>query len=283
MIRASDDLDACEEAYLGGLARCFPGWGGTAAYAWCFRRDAGAGPADLLLADEAGQLIAGSALTYRLARLAGGAAVERIACMTGSWTLPEARGRGVFRDIIATSREQAASRGCRLLLAFAAAANPSARALAAAGAQPVPAAYLRRAGPKRAASKVPIEEALEAFARRSPRPNASRMVYPEGAWRGQLVDRPNPVHAISPAPGRYALVESTPEGERLLDISAADAGAFAEAAACVDLAWSLHPADVEAGSAAGFSPRPGALFLLDCGEPAPAGGGRWSIANGERM
>ena len=280
MIRLAADLEAVEAPYLRGLNRSFPGWGGKAMFDWCFRRRAGGPAADLLVAtDEEGGLVAGSAITYRRALRAGAAAPEPIACMTGSWTAPAARGRGLFRAMIEASRVRAAERGCPLLIAFAAVSSPSARALAAAGAAMLPAAYLTLTG-RREGTVVDIEEAVEAFAARPVAAGFGRLVYQPAEWRGQFVDRPHEVTALRLPRGLYALVG----GGRLLDVSSSDGASFVDAAirAGPVSAYSVDPEVVAALTARGCAATPGGVYLLRAGASA-AVPERWHFANGDRM
>ena len=63
-----------------------------------------------------GRPVAGSAVSYRRIRHGGRELLAGI--MTGSWTLPEARGRGAFGQAIEESRRLVASHGGEALLAF---------------------------------------------------------------------------------------------------------------------------------------------------------------------
>lgn len=97
---------------LHALNACFPHWGGRAMFDWCFtRRGAGRAPGMMSLWVD-GRAVAGSAISYRRVAVRGGAEVTA-GIMTGSWTLPEARGAGAFTRLIAASREQVASRVTR--------------------------------------------------------------------------------------------------------------------------------------------------------------------------
>ena len=91
--------------YIECMNRCFPGWGGERMAAWAFRG------ADFLL-HESGD--AGLALTWRDVELPDGAHAPA-AIITGAWTLPEARGRGHFSQLIERSRVLAETRDARSL------------------------------------------------------------------------------------------------------------------------------------------------------------------------
>ena len=53
------------EHWIACANRSFGRWGDRSLFDWCFRRDAGAGKADLLVYESAGRWVAGSAITYR--------------------------------------------------------------------------------------------------------------------------------------------------------------------------------------------------------------------------
>lgn len=134
-----------ERVYLAALNQCFPHWGDRAMFDWCFTRESAGLSPDLLWLCAADGPVAGTANTYRQLRLANGRTV-RAAIMTGSWTLPAARGLGAFTRIIAESRTLAAERHAGLLLAFVTTTNASFGRLRDAGAALFPTAYCRSAG-----------------------------------------------------------------------------------------------------------------------------------------
>jgi GNAT superfamily N-acetyltransferase len=290
LIEPVTDVDARAAAYLEGLNACFPGWGGPESFDWCFRRTLGGPPADLFIVEEEGALIAGSAIVYRRALRAGAGAPERLAIMSGSWTLPAARGRGIFKRMIQASRDRAGERGCGLLIAFAHGDNPSAYALAAAGATIVPSFYLASPGPtvSNGIRPEPASGAERAFAARSFPLGASRIHYEPGEWRSQMLDRPRPTEALQLDGGLVAICEPGPGATRLLDVSATGSGDFTaaaiEAAAHANglTAYSNDQACVEPMIRAGFSSNAGGVYLLGtAGDPVPPE--PWWFANGDRM
>ncbi|GMU58128.1 MAG: hypothetical protein AMXMBFR33_72740 [Candidatus Xenobia bacterium] len=125
-----------ESEYLASLNSVFPGWGDERKFHWFFQRT----PADLMLIKKDGQTLAGSAVCYRRVRLPKGEV--KVGIMTGSWTLPEARGQGCFGRIIAESVELTRRAGGALLLAFVTHDNASRRQLERAGSGMVPSSYL---------------------------------------------------------------------------------------------------------------------------------------------
>jgi GNAT superfamily N-acetyltransferase len=157
--------------YLAALNRCFPNWGDERTFEWAFRG------ADFIVHDDE----AGSAVTYR--NVSNG---TRAAIMTGSWTLPEARGRGHFSRMIDESLDIARSRDAAMLLAFVTATNPSRRRLESAGATLVPTFYCRGAlrhpersrGTRGSGGGAPLAPA--------------RFIYSEDEWHTQFLARPRP-------------------------------------------------------------------------------------------
>ena len=131
-----------ERKYLESLNVCFPQWGGREMFDWCFSRSSGGLRPDLMTLHADGRAVAGTANTYRRMRMPNGQPMT-VGIMTGSWTLPESRGRGAFTRIIAESKTLAAERGAGLLLGFYARTNPSAGRLAAAGSALFPSWHCR--------------------------------------------------------------------------------------------------------------------------------------------
>ena len=296
MVRLVGDIDTCSAAYLDGLNACFPGWGDAPQFDWCFRRKAGGPPADLLVAETGAAIVAGSAITYR--RASRGGVEEQIACMTGSWTLPEARGQGLFRAMMLASLEQARTRGCRLLIAFAADGNGSVPALVSASAEIVQAAYLTSpeegpaVGPD--ASGIPplaIEAGCDVcLAWRSASP-ASHIVYTPDEWRGQMAERPGlAVRAVRLSPDGAAVVARRGMVDWLIDLGA---GAGTDTANAIErvaaasraegrrlFAYATDPHVIRDLASLGYSVKPGGVYLM------PTDGGverAWAFANGDRM
>ena len=211
-----------EERYLAALNTCFGGWGDRRRFDWCFTRDGARRRPDILQLESPRGPIAGSAVTYRTVRVECG--VEVVAgIMTGSWTLPDARGAGAFTRLIAASREAVAAAGGTLLLAFVTAANPSRRRLDAAGAGMVPTWYCRSAGTAGQRDDGLRAVAAAGIAQRPIAPTAvgACFCYTGDDWQGQFVGRPDDVRLVQ-RPGRWtALVELAPGFARLLTLDAA--------------------------------------------------------------
>ncbi|MGZ5244449.1 MAG: hypothetical protein ACXWEY_00585 [Bacteroidia bacterium] len=123
-----------ESEYLNYLNECFPGWGPKEQFEWVFSGIAGGKDSDfIIIKNEDNEVIAGSGVTYRTIELANNKRLVDIAIMTGSWTLPQSRGRGIFTKIITISQEIAAKKGAVYLTGFAVESNVSFRRLTGAG------------------------------------------------------------------------------------------------------------------------------------------------------
>jgi GNAT superfamily N-acetyltransferase len=187
--------------YLDGLNRCFPGWGDRQRFDWVFSRSCGSHPPDrFLVTDEVGEVLAGTGTSYRKLALASAAVVD-VGIMTGSWTLPAARGRGIFATLIEESRRRCQELGCALLLAYVTHDNPSRRALERAGSAMFPTWYLHGAP----ADLAPVAEPAEpvslpagyATDRDARLAGFTRVVYPSAPdFEGQFIERPDPVSVV---------------------------------------------------------------------------------------
>jgi GNAT superfamily N-acetyltransferase len=210
----SEYLDGANAAFgtLGGAA--FGSWGDPALFAWAFRDDA-----EILLLDDArGRSLAGTGVTFRTLRNG-----KRAAIMTGSWTLPEARGQGAFSSLVRATREIAAERD-GVMLGFVRGENPSARGLATAGAVMWPAFYCRST----AAPALPAVE-LEPL---DPDPSlfSSSFVYTPDQWRAQFLGRPKArIECLGVGNEWAAIIESAVEFDRVHAVS--DAAALPQLAA----------------------------------------------------
>ena len=126
------------DEYINNLNQCFKNWGGLKEYDWVFNRIVGDKNADIIVInDENNEAIAGSGVSYR--KLKGtGQAEFYIGIMTGSWTLPNARGKGCFSKMIQVSKEICHKNNVPFLTAFVMESNPSYRRLKDAGSFLVP-------------------------------------------------------------------------------------------------------------------------------------------------
>jgi GNAT superfamily N-acetyltransferase len=211
---AAADIDPRE--YVDGANRVFGAWGDEATFRWAFRGDA-----EILFLDD----VAASGITYRMLR--GG---HPVAIITGSWTLPEARGRGAFTRLVEAAKEIARERGA-VVLGFTRRDNASSRRLEAAGFTMTPTFYCRSIPPQ-AKEIPPIPFASLGIDRDEPLPPmfSSSFVYSPQEWRAQFLERPHAHIDCIGRPGEWtAIVERAEEFDRVLAVS--DPAALPELAA----------------------------------------------------
>jgi len=204
-VRAGD-IDPRE--YIDGANRAFGTWGDEAFYAWAFRGDAEI----LFIDDEHGRPIAASGLNWRTLQNGQPAAI-----ITGSWTLPEARGRGCFARFMEASRDAAVERG-GVAIGFVRADNSSARGLAAAGAQMIPTYYCRSLPPPPGSFAVFAahdDVGVERF--------RSSFRYTPSEWRDQFLHRPQADIECIGTDRWSAVVERTNDFDRVHAVDDDDA------------------------------------------------------------
>lgn len=118
---------------LKNLNLCFPNWGSNIQYHWYFERSVTELKPDIIIfRNESDEIIAGSAISYRQIKLSDHK-IYQIGIMTGSWTLPAARGMGCFTEMINTSKVICKEKNVDFLTAFVTEDNPSYRRLHSAG------------------------------------------------------------------------------------------------------------------------------------------------------
>ena len=285
-----------EDQYLAGLNRCFGNWGDHATYRWDFEREVGARAADLMVLRDEGDIVAGSAVSYRTVRF--GDDEFLIGVMTGSWTLPEARGRGAFSQVIDESRHLVSTRGGAVLIAFVTQDNASRRRLVAAGCLEVPTWYVASTGETPAPARAPIvepgpssvDELFRARGRWQAEGTGAHVVYPSvEVWASQYLDRPLPVERISAA-GCDCLVERAAVSDRLLWIdgrnpSAAMAALLARAVATERqlFVFTVDARLAQAGVDLGMVAKPGSITVLDAIEGPAGAAGRLSLPTDWRL
>lgn len=113
--------------YIEYLNQCFSNWGDEIQYSWTFERKVGNYSSDIIvLANEEDEIIAGSGLSFRNIKTQQDEIIE-IAIFTGSWTLPNARGRGCFTQIIEVFEKICIEKKIPYLTAFVTESNGSYR------------------------------------------------------------------------------------------------------------------------------------------------------------
>jgi len=229
MIRLVDLDELDRDAYLAGLNICFPGWGGTEMFDWAFNRLCAGQRADMLQVEQDGRLIAGSAVTYRHIRFSDGS-IARAGIMTGAWTSPESRGKGIFTRIVAASRGVALDRGAALLLGFGRVENASYRRIAAAGSAFFPTHQLLSTSSVQNSGRPVLIEVVDPTPRLfDPDPHISGFVYSDREWIQQFIERPHAVKCLSIGEGRtHALIESRDDLDRVIALRASDESDWTE-------------------------------------------------------
>lgn len=225
MINVRINPTGVEKEYLACLNTCFPDWGDERTFNWYFRRETPWPRPDLIVFENEGRMVAGSAVSYRSVALANGATVQA-GIMTGSWTLPEVRRQGFFTRMIEESNRLAAGKNSALLLAFVRENNPSCRRLAQAGASLFPTWYLSSkshsqtglsdAAMMRVSQSEPSVDAL--FERRSGLArNSSHFAYASVAdFKSQFLERPGGrVNILRDQQDNLSVVESSGDADVL--------------------------------------------------------------------
>jgi GNAT superfamily N-acetyltransferase len=290
-----------DSRYLAALNQCFDGWGGQPEFGWYFERPFEGRIADRFVLADDEEWIAGSAVTWR--RVKGAQGSHPVGIMTGSWTLPAARGKGCFARIIELSLERCAERGAAWLLAFVTEENKSRSVLEKAGSTMVPTAYIwSEEGASAEGRAALLREAeadsglVDALWRRHEalRGSGLHFAYDSAeAWRAQFIDRTNPTLILTHDSLGSVVVERHGAFDRViasLPNEASDRLALERAVIDRTIAAgrrfftftsdSNHSAALRAlpgiGGVGGF------LTILPVGEPVPAGGD-WLIESGDRV
>lgn len=268
---AAAELD--RPSYQAMLNSCFPSWGGEREFRWTFERSVAGQRPDLLVASENGAPVAGTAVVYRALKHAKG--VTLAAVMSAAFTLPQARRRGLFHQLVFASLDAARDRGAPSLLGFLSAANASARAFAGAGATMIPSFYCRISRQPGAALRTIEPRILEA------RTAAAHFVYTPDEWRAQFIERPQRVVCVD-AGASHALVESGGGFDRIHAVADPDdlaaIEALAAAAARVDRVAFAYTTNESRARAWRGEIIHGFLCVL--GEVRPAA---WDLQNGDRI
>lgn len=216
-----------DEEYLLCLNACFPNWGDKRVFEWAFCRGLPPDPLpDRFVLREDGKLLAGSAVSYRSVSLPNSHTI-RVGIMTGSWTLPAARGRGCFSRMIEESVRITKDREGSILLAFVTEDNPSRRQLQKAAAAVFPTSYLIANAEPRTSSHETLadglipsvtEEELQRSFRHwtTGRIGKSTFAYSSfKTWSGQFVARPWETQILQDTTGSFAVLEKHATTDRI--------------------------------------------------------------------
>lgn len=223
--------------YIKYINECFNHWGQDKEYDWAFNRQVGDKSSDIMIIkNEDDEVIAGSAVTYRKLENGSARPVD-IGIMTGSWTLPKARGRGCFTKIIALSREIAGKKGVPYLTAFVTESNASFRRLRDAGSSLLPTSLLFSptqpyAGvDSTAVKKLKPEQQIVADLYekyKNTRSSGLAFSYSFDEFYKQYIDRPKNAEIVQLGK-QYAIVEETHNVVRVLLMTYSNIGDFEEA------------------------------------------------------
>jgi hypothetical protein len=225
-----------ESTYIEGLNSSFGLWGGIELYKWCFHRRIGDLNADVLVLKKNREIIAGSGVTYRKVLLSNGFTTN-VGIMTGSWTLPHARGQGCFTKIIEESVRFASDKGAAFLLAFVTEKNASFRRLRSAGSALFPTYYMSSEHNipvlKSAHKIVPfsntggeVSTILEKLGKEQS--DTSHFIYTEKEWVSQFLSRPGNIEFLSIEDIGFTVIETKGEFDRVLFTSLKDKALFGD-------------------------------------------------------
>ena len=212
------------EPMLRYLNACFPGWGDERTFDWAFsRRMLGQPPSDYILLSEDGETLAGSGVSYREVLLPNDAAIT-VGIMTGSWTLPAARGRGFFSRMIEESISITAARKGALLLAYVTADNPSCRALLKSGAAPFPTSYFSRqpeagTGTTSAETLAEVGDISDELISRWQQQYVGFARFGYQAtddWRSQFLCRPSRPRILAHHTGEFVMIDEQGDTDRIV-------------------------------------------------------------------
>lgn len=300
-----------EALYLQSLNACFPGWGDERAYEWALRRRVGGPATDVMLLRDGGELLAGSAVSYRTLVTEDGRRAL-VGIMTGSWTLPAARGRGAFTKIIDESVALTREHGGALLLAFVTETNASFRRLEAAGSVLFPTRYvssrpgLPTPGPGRAIREHESQTALSWFERfEQVRPAGAHFHYASAnEWASQHVARPGLPTLVEVDGLGAALVETHGDFDRIQALCAHGDDTRIELISCclsralgrgkrlflfesvpsrADRLTGQLGLDAARGYLTALPADPDAVATLQAGETLRQTIANWSLDSGDRM
>lgn len=290
--------------YLAGLNRCFDHWGGEERFKWAVRRAFEGQLPDLLVVREEGRLVAGSGIIYRNVRI-GKTKQVRVAIMSGSWTLPEARRRGHFERMIEMSQQYAAERGATRLLAFVTEQNPSYRRLVSAGAAQWETHYLQIAAEAIGSryDSVPSVQPIADETRMMKRildqaedipDETARFVYCADDWAAQYLHRPNRTESLALNDDGIAVIEKTKETDSILYLSCPGDASFMNTLSALYLyaaarghTLMFFTSSVQQAMdaiALGMKRIPGYLMALPTTHALHAGNpSEWNVQSGDRM
>jgi hypothetical protein len=212
-----------KDIYIECLNKCFENWGGFDNYNWTFTRECGSDKADIIVLKKNGDILAGSAITYRMANINN--ELVKVGIMTASWTLPEARGQGCFAGIVEESLKLTSDNNTALLLSFGTGTNASFRGLKRAGAEFVPLYYMESECKEEiqncnkvlvtlSKKDIAIKEIYNSFIERQK--GFSHFVYSYEQWYSQYISRPSNIIVLSISSTGYAIMQEFSDFFRII-------------------------------------------------------------------
>lgn len=290
-IAAGDATSRDAAEFIDGANASFGGgWGDQALFRWAFLEPRAGRVGRLIQCREDDRLLAASGVTFR--HVSRDDARFTAAIMTGSWTHPEARGRGLFPKIVEQSADIARADGADALLAFVTATNATARRLREAGATMYPSFYCRgqvgRAdddGATRAATWSPVAP---------PHDGATRFAYDDGEWITQFMHSPHGAASVRAIDGAVAVVTRARGFDRIETLRADDSESRMGLVAALQneaatrgsrlFSFSTDPAYAATLRSAGFEIIPGFVSLIPTGsQSAGELAAHWELENGDRL
>lgn len=193
MIRLVGNEPSARAACLAGLNLCFPAWGDANQFEWCYNRPGDPCPADLLVAETNGTIIAGLAVVYR--RIGRDSEPqELVGVLSGAWTHPDTRGLGLLGQLLDHAAGIARGRGATLAIAFITGERESVGQVQRRSAAMIESMLFASNGSDNRLSlegvkELPHADAAIAFVRRSDRNGLVSIRYDPQSWRNQMVNR----------------------------------------------------------------------------------------------
>lgn len=292
MIRLAGHEPEVRASYLAGLNHCFPGWGGRAHFDWCYGRPDDPRPADILVAEFTGEIVAGLAIVYRwIGR--DEEPRELVGLMSGAWTLPNARGQGLFGCLLDRAAVIARARGASMALAFVTGERGSVGQLKARSERVIDGGLFSRTytGESVALRKdltVLADAAATAFANRLDRRGQVAILHARQSWMTQMLRRTAFSQVVRLAETTLFALEQHSEGWSVLDTLPEKTGPVSDYALTTSTfarrftTYTLHAAEFAKHAGEEWTQTNARMFLM----PLAASryiDGDWHVPGGDRM
>jgi GNAT superfamily N-acetyltransferase len=290
-------------AYVAFLNQSFPGQWDAPALEWYARRSFNDRPCDLIIRADGREVLAGVTLCYRQVALGRSPPLE-VCVLSAGATRPDQRGQGHYAEMLRGALERCRTQGCVAALGFVTRDNASGRGLLRLGARVIPTFYLFSPGfvaPRRAARQL----------RESTRPTSLEPMADEDTadgecvrfhyarlkdWSEQFLLRRYPVRHVRLAHDCGALVEHTPDTDRLQLLRAPPAKRVSFLAALLQRSraasrafymFTLDPLLAADATRLGLRSRGGYLVIQDTGHRSAVWHALvrtpWVIQSGDRL